>query len=75
MSLTIFQMEDLYNAAVNAKVGDTIQCPCCGHKMKKKSYQHKFFNTRHKDKYWNSVDDTRRDRAKAMRHRPKFKSY
>ena len=53
-----------YNLAKKAKVGDSIQCPTCSKKIMKKSYQHKFCNSKHKDKFWNTVYDERRERAK-----------
>ena len=40
------------------KVFDAISEPDieCGKEIKKKSYQHKFCCTKHKDKYWNIIN-------------------
>lgn len=67
LHFTIRDMLDRYVAAKAAKVGTQILCPCCGKRLTKRSYQHKFCNTRCKDQYWNTVDDTRRERAITMR--------
>lgn len=68
--------EKLYrDARYYAKVGDEIICPECHRKMKKRTYQHVFCNTRHKDAFWNKRAEvygwkkTIRDQ-KAMRNEP-----
>lgn len=52
-----------YAKAKAARVGETCQCTC-GKSFVKKSYQQAFHATKCKDRYWNTVDDTRRERAK-----------
>ena len=56
-----------WERANTAKVGQEINCPSCGRPMKKKSYQHKFCNTRCKDDYWNDKP-SRRERASELGH-------
>ena len=53
-----------YSLASAAKVGDSIHCPTCNCKFIKKTYQQKFHKIKCKDRYWNSVDEERRERAK-----------
>jgi hypothetical protein len=66
-----------YNLNKIAKVGDEIICPTCGKHFTKKSYQHVFCRKRGvgksegkgnlcKDTYHNSVNETRRERAKSF---------
>ena len=52
-----------YDASKSAKVGMTITCPTCERRVQKRSYQQAFCCTRCKDRYWNTVDETRRARA------------
>lgn len=61
-----------YDAAKAAKVGDTIECGCCGKKLTKTNYQQAFCpptgkgkNKRYKckDKYHNLTNPERADRA------------
>ncbi len=52
----IIAMKRTYENVMNAKKGDVIICPCCGKQLIKKSYQHKFCNTKCKDKYWNIIN-------------------
>jgi len=47
-----------------ASVGRIIECPCCGTKFKKKSYQQAFCKTKCKDTYHNSVNEKRKARVK-----------
>ena len=42
-----------YDINKQAKVGEELICPICGHRFKKKSYQQAFCSTFCKDKYWN----------------------
>jgi hypothetical protein len=53
--------------AKNANVGAKIVCPGCGKSFVKKTYHNKFCTSKGrancKDRYWNSVDDVRRNRA------------
>jgi uncharacterized C2H2 Zn-finger protein len=48
-----------------AKVGDICTCPSCGTVFRKKSYQQVFCKskkgTKCKDKYWNTVDPSKRN--------------
>jgi len=62
-ALTVAQYRKQYEANRKAKVGEMIACPICGKKMPKRTYHHSFCSTRHKDKYWNRVDEERRFRA------------
>jgi hypothetical protein len=64
---------DLYEVAKTAKVGEMIACPNCK-KMHKKTTYHKIFCNNQKthpgkrsckDRYWNTVDEKRRDRARS----------
>jgi len=72
-------MKQRYLAAKGASVGSTVVCPTCGRSHTKTTY-HKVFcsnqkrktrkvkgeqKTSCKDQYWNTVDDTRRERAVA----------
>ena len=61
-----------YEINKSAKVGETIECACCGKQIKKTNYQQAFcppINTRRgkrykcKDQYWNSTDPERAARA------------
>lgn len=65
---TVEKAEELYQKAQQAKVGETIECPTCMCKFTKKTYQQKFHKLRCKDKFWNSVDETRRERAKRFKN-------
>lgn len=56
-------LKSRYKAAESAKVGTTIHCPTCNKKHLKRTYQQKFCCIKHKDEYWNTVDDNRRARA------------
>lgn len=49
-------MTKRYKVADKANVGEIIKCPYCGTNIKKKSYQHKFCNTKCKDRYWNYIN-------------------
>jgi len=66
----VASMVQKYNAARTASIGSVIRCPTCYRQHQKTTY-HKVFcsNGRRrggncKDRYWNIVDDTRRDRAR-----------
>lgn len=65
LAQTIATYRQRYDKARIAKIGEEMQCTVCGARMVKRSWQHKFCHTRHKDKYWNTVDDSRRARAVA----------
>lgn len=65
------EKRDLYTIAKEAKVGSTIACPNCK-KMHVKTTYHKIFCSNQKtkpgkrnckDRYWNTTDETRRERA------------
>ena len=63
-------MKERYRAAEAAKIGATIRCACCGRKIKKTTYHKRFCSNGKtkkggncKDRYWNTVVDTRRERA------------
>lgn len=64
-------MEAKYNANLRADTGSIIECPVCSKKFKKATY-HKVFCSNQKthgaenckDRYWNTVDEKRRNRAK-----------
>ena len=53
----------LYDNASLAKVGSVIRCPVCGKKITKTTYHKKFCCMKCKDKFWNSFDPQRRERA------------
>lgn len=55
-NVKIGYLKDRYEKANSAKVGQTIHCPYCDKAFTKKSYQHKFCCTKHKDKYWNKIN-------------------
>lgn len=48
-------MKQVYDVNTKKKVGETIKCPSCPKRVKKKSYQQKFCCTKCKDFYWNSA--------------------
>lgn len=54
-----------YKASKSAKVGDTCICPSCGTEFIKENYQQAFCKTKGKtvckDKYWNTVTETKRN--------------
>lgn len=58
-------LKSRYDKAKAALVKETIRCPNCNKSHVKTTY-HKIFcgKVKCKDTYWNTVDDTRRDRAK-----------
>lgn len=60
-------MKDRYTSryVINkaAKVRTKCICPVCKKEFAKKSYQQAFCRTKCKDRYWNTVDDGRRERA------------
>jgi hypothetical protein len=60
----IVQAKSRYDTNAQKKVGETCACPSCGKNFVKRSYQQKFHSIKCKDIYWNSIDDTRRERAK-----------
>ena len=43
-----------FKVAQDAPVGSRIRCPWCNCRQTKRSYQHKFCSTKHKDMYWNT---------------------
>ena len=49
-------MKNVYEENKNKSKGDVMVCPYCGKMIIKKSYQHKFCNTKCKDKYWNIIN-------------------
>lgn len=65
------QLDDLcedkerqYEIAARAKVGTALRCSnLCGRVFTKKVYQQRFCSTRCKDRYWNTTDPIRRERA------------
>lgn len=64
-------MEAKYKHNLIAATGSIIECPVCSKKFKKATY-HKVFCSNQKthgpenckDRYWNTVDERRRERAK-----------
>lgn len=61
---SIVSQELQYDLNKKAKVGETICCPTCRKKFRKKSYQQAFDKTKCKDRYWNTTDPERLERAK-----------
>lgn len=65
-----FAMDQLYARAKAARVGSMIACPTCGKEHLKTTY-HKVFCSNGKtkrggnckDRYWNTVDEERSERA------------
>lgn len=61
------EMNRLYRTAKEAKVGHQVTCPVCRRPFKKRSYQQAFCRNKGrgncKDRYWNSVVETRSMRA------------
>nr|MDD4922188.1 hypothetical protein [Bacteroidales bacterium] len=59
------KMKEAYKIAKAAKVGETIQCPACGSKFVKSSYQQVFCKTKPgtqcKDRFWNTVTPGKRN--------------
>jgi hypothetical protein len=65
-------MRSRYAVARRAEMGATIECPCCKKRIVKRTYHRVFCSNQKthgrkncKDRYWNMVDDKRRDRARA----------
>lgn len=54
-------MVDKVDAVKKLKVGDSFKCPVCGKNLIKKTYQHTFCGRKCKDKYWNTVDESKRN--------------
>ena len=59
-----YTMLERYVIAESTVVGNTFLCAYCGKTIVKRTYQQKFCNNKCKDKYWNTVDKKRRNRAK-----------
>ena len=61
------QAQARYQANKLVKVGEMMECACCGKKMKKKSYQSQFCSNKGRDNckdfFWNRVDRKRLERA------------
>lgn len=62
------KMTEGYIKAKLAKVGDFVQCPACGRRFEKKSYNQVFcsnaktkLSNNCKDRYWNTVDPKKRN--------------
>lgn len=59
------QIKVKYLANKGAKVGETCICPSCGTAFEKTNYQQAFCKTKGgtvcKDKYWNTVDSSKRN--------------
>lgn len=63
-----------YEQNKSAKIGDAINCPVCDKRFVKRTRDHTFCSNGRrkkggncKDRYWNSVDDERRERAKTYK--------
>ena len=57
-----------YAVAKAAKVKEVINCPTCNKRHLKTTYYNIFCKNRKcKDTYWNTVEDTRRERAKTYK--------
>jgi len=61
----LYNMEQRYAITEKAKIGSQMQCPFCGIFITKTTYNKKFCHKGCKDKYWNNVNDKRRDRSHA----------
>ena len=66
-SFNIEKAKVTYEKAKAAKVGDKIMCAVCGKIFVKKTYNQAFCRSKGKanckDRYWNTVSTTRRERA------------
>jgi hypothetical protein len=49
--------KEQYKVNKEAKVGETIVCPCCGKSFVKKQYSQAFCSGKCKDKFWNDKSD------------------
>jgi len=63
------QKERDYYRAKMAKVGTVIICPWCGKRLIKRTYQHKFCSTTHKDRYHNTINPEKQARARCFNSR------
>ena len=64
------KIAQLHTNNKKARVGSIIICPICLKKFSKRSYQHVFCRNKGvnncKDRFWNTMDDTRLERAKTF---------
>jgi len=74
---TIKVLKKRYEKVKKAKTGSSVECPVCLKKMKKTTYNKVFCSNGRtkqggncKERYWNSVDDKRRERAKLFKQKP-----
>lgn len=49
-------MEERWHTAKRTSVGCEIECPYCGKKITKKSWNHKFCSSDHSEKYWKDTE-------------------
>lgn len=57
------EMRSRYEKAASARTGQVIICPTCGTSVRKRTYNKKFCSPGCKDRYWNTVDERRKERA------------
>ena len=59
------KINERYSLNKSSKVGENLICPSCNSEFKKENYQQAFCKrlgkTRCKDKYWNTVDPSKRN--------------
>lgn len=67
-------MQDRHKQNKLARIGELIRCPVCNKLIQKKTKDHTFCSNGRrkkggncKDRYWNTVDDERRERAKTYK--------
>ena len=59
-------MKSIYESNMKAVVGSTCKCPDCFKSFVKKTWQQKFDRIKCKDRFWNTVDVTRKQRARCF---------
>ena len=68
----VMVMQELYDAAKIARVGEDIKCPVCEQMHVKRTYNNVFDRAECKDRYWNTVDEKRRCRHHDPSHYDKY---
>lgn len=63
-----------YELVKNSPVGTVCGCPWCGEKFTKKTYNHRFCVSSHKDEFWNAVKPERLEAKEAREKRKKAKT-
>lgn len=67
------KLQAIYATNGKALVGEAIDCPCCGKRVRKAHYQQRFCGSlKCKDRYHNTVSESRRMRSAMFNPRAKF---